>query len=72
MAPSPAMDAGKEIPMRKWLTLAAAAATLALTACSGTMPASSNSSNSSNSSSSSGSTGVEVFGTVDTGISRTW
>lgn len=63
MAPSPAMDAGKEIPMRKWLTLAAAAATLALTACSGTMPASSNSS---------GSTGVEVFGTVDTGISRTW
>lgn len=63
MAPSPAMDAGKEIPMRKWLTLAAAAATLALTACSGTMPASS---------SSSGSTGVEVFGTVDTGISRTW
>lgn len=63
MAPSPAMDAGKEIPMRKWLTLAAAAATLALTACSGTMPASSNSSSS---------TGVEVFGTVDTGISRTW
>lgn len=69
MAPSPAMDAGKEIPMRKWLTLAAAAATLTLTACSGTMPASSNSSSSS---SSSGSTGVEVFGTVDTGISRTW
>lgn len=66
MAPSPAMDAGKEIPMRKWLTLAAAAATLALTACSGTMLASSNSS------SASGSTGVEVFGTVDTGISRTW
>lgn len=66
MAPSPAVDAGKEIPMRKWLTLAAAAATLALTACSGTMPASSNSS------SSSGSTGLEVFGTVDTGISRTW
>lgn len=66
MAPSPAMDAGKEIPMRKWLTLASAAATLALTACSGTMPASSSSS------SASGSTGVEVFGTVDTGISRTW
>ena len=63
MAPSPAMDAGKEIPMRKWLTLAAAAATLALTACSGTMPASS---------SSSGSGGVEIFGTVDTGVSRTW
>lgn len=69
MAPSPAMDAGKEIPMRKWLTLAAATATLALTACSGTMPPSSNSSSSSGSS---GSTGVEVFGTVDTGISRTW
>ena len=46
------MDAGKEIPMRKWLTLAAAAATLALPACAGTMPASSNSS---------GSPGVEVF-----------
>ncbi|EFI62083.1 MULTISPECIES: hypothetical protein [Comamonas] len=49
--------------MRKWLTLAAAAATLALTACSGTMPASS---------SSSGSNSVEIFGTVDTGVSRTW
>ena len=57
------MDAGKEIQMRKWLTLAAAAATLALTACSGTMPASS---------SSSGSNSVEIFGTVDTGVSRTW
>lgn len=57
------MDADKETQMRKWLTLAAAAATLALTACSGTMPASS-------SSSSSG--GVEIFGTVDTGVSRTW
>lgn len=63
MSPSPAMDAGKEIQMRKWLTLAAAAATLALTACSGTMPSSSSSGNAS---------GVEVFGTVDTGISRTW
>ncbi|WP_171832477.1 hypothetical protein KV708_25910 [Comamonas thiooxydans] len=49
--------------MRKWLTLAAAAATLALTACSGTMPASS---------SSSGAGSVEIFGTVDTGVSRTW
>ena len=49
--------------MCKWLTLAAAAATLALTACSGTMPSSS---------SPNSSTGVEVFGTVDTGISRTW
>lgn len=57
------MDAVKEMQMRKWLTLAAAAATLALTACSGTMPASS-------SSSSSGS--VEIFGTVDAGVSRTW
>lgn len=57
------MDADKEIPMRKWLTLTAAAATLALTACSGTMPSSS---------SPNSSTGVEVFGTVDTGISRTW
>lgn len=57
------MDAGKEIQMRKWLTLAAAAATLALTACSGTMPSSSSSGSAS---------GVEVFGTVDTGISRTW
>ena len=27
------MDADKEMQMRKWLTLAAAAATLALTAC---------------------------------------
>lgn len=60
------MDAVKEMQMRKWLTLAAAAATLALTACSGTMPASSSSS----SSSSSG--GVEIFGTVDAGVSRTW
>ena len=54
------MDADKEMQMRKWLTLAAAAATLALTACSGTMPASSSSS------------GVEIFGTVDAGVSRTW
>lgn len=58
------MDAGKEMQMRKWLTLAAAAATLALTACSGTMPPSS--------SSSTGSSKVEVFGTIDTGISRSW
>ena len=50
--------------MRKWLTLAATVATLALSACSGTMP---------NSSSSTGSaSGVDVFGTIDTGISRTW
>ena len=46
--------------MRKWLTLAATIATLALSACSGTMPSSSSSSGSSS--------GVEVFGTVDTGI----
>ena len=59
------MDADKEMQMRKWLTLAATAATLALTACSGTMPASS-------SSSSSGSGSVEIFGTVDAGVSRTW
>ena len=57
------MDADKETQMRKWLTLAAAAATLTLTACSGTMPASS---------SSSGAGSVEIFGTVDTGVSRTW
>jgi len=57
------MDADKEMQMRKWLSLAAAAATLVLTACSGTIPASS-------SSSSSG--GVEIFGTVDAGVSRTW
>ena len=50
--------------MRKWLTLAATVATLALSACSGTMPSSSNSTGSAS--------GVEVFGTIDTGISRTW
>ena len=50
--------------MRKWLTMAAAAATLALSACSGTMPATS--------SSSGGSSNVEVFGTIDTGVTRTW
>nr|WP_186827423.1 hypothetical protein [Comamonas testosteroni] len=50
--------------MRKWLTMAAAAATLALSACSGTMPTTS--------SSAGGSGSVEVFGTVDTGVTRTW
>ena len=50
--------------MRKWLTLAATITTLALSACSGTMPSSSSSSGSASS--------VEVFGTIDTGISRTW
>ena len=50
--------------MRKWLTVVTAAATLALAACSGTMPSSS--------SSSAGSTsGVEVFGVIDANVSRT-
>lgn len=57
------MAAGKEMHMRKWFTLAAAAATLVLTACSGTMPSST---------SSTGNSKVEVFGTVDAGVSRTW
>lgn len=48
--------------MRTWISTAAAAALIAvLTACSGTTPTQQ---------SSSGKSGVEVFGTVDTGISR--
>lgn len=49
--------------MRKWLTLATAAAVLALTGCTSTMPTSSSSGSAS---------GVEVFGTIDTGVTRTW
>ena len=56
----PLVRAGR-CTMRKWLITAAAM--LALTACSGTMPSSSNSGSAS---------GVEVFGTVDSGVSRTW
>ena len=50
--------------MRKWLTAAAAVATLALAGCSGTMPSSS----STNAGSASG---VEVFGVIDANVSRT-
>ena len=50
--------------MRKWLIAATAAATLALVACSGTMPSSSSTSTGSAS-------GIEVFGVIDTNISRT-
>ena len=50
--------------MRKWLTLAATVAAMALSACSGTMPSSSSSSGSAS--------GVEVFGTIDAGVTRTW
>ena len=50
--------------MRKWLNLAATVAAMALSACSGTMPSSSSSSGSTS--------GVEVFGTIDAGVTRTW